>query len=122
MGHAAAGKLDEVKLAWKPGASICVVMAAKGYPGDFEKGKQITGLAEAGVVPGVTVFHAGTKRDGAIYYTSSGRALGVSAIGPSLDEAAKAAYEAVGKINFEGVHFRRDIGRGSAKGRAARGE
>ena len=118
---AATGKLDQAKLAWKPGASICVVMVSKGYPGEFEKGKVISGLAEAGTIPGVTVFHAGTKREGATYYTSSGRVLGVSATGSSVKEAAMGAYKALEKISFEGAHFRTDIGR-SAKGRAARGE
>ncbi len=119
---ATAGKLSHVKLAWKAGASVCVVMTAKGYPGEFERGKLISGLADAGRIPGVTVFHAGTKREADSYYTSSGRVLGVSAVGPSLEEAAKAAYEAVGRIGFEGAHFRKDIGRVSAKGQAAQGE
>jgi phosphoribosylamine---glycine ligase len=122
MSRAAVGKLDEVRLSWKPGASVCVVIAAKGYPGEPEKGQAITGLPEAGAVPRVTVFHAGTKRERNIYYTSSGRVLGVCATGSSVEEAAKVAYDAVGKIGFEGAHFRKDIGRTSAKGRAARGK
>lgn len=119
---AAANKLGQVKLGWKPGASVCVVMTAGGYPGEFERGKPISGLVEAGSVPGVTLFHAGTRRESHGYYTSSGRVLGVSAHGGSVEEAAKAAYEAVGRISFEGAHFRKDIGRGSVKGRAAQGE
>jgi phosphoribosylamine--glycine ligase len=118
---AATNRLGQVELARKPGASVCVVMAAKGYPGEFEKGKPILGLGEAGRVPGVAIFHGGTVGQGDNYYTSSGRVLGVSAHGRSVEEAAKSAYKAVGKIGFEGAHFRRDIGRAS-KGRAARGE
>jgi phosphoribosylamine--glycine ligase len=122
LNRAAGGKLSQVKLTWKQGASVCVVMASKGYPGEFEKGKLITGVPEARTVPGVTVFHAGTRREGNNYYTSSGRVLGVSAVGASVEEAAKSAYEAVGKISFEGAHFRRDIGRSPARERAAQGE
>jgi phosphoribosylamine--glycine ligase len=119
---AAAGKLDRAKLRWTAGASVCVVMASKGYPGSFDKGKRIIGLEEAEAISGVTVFHAGTKREGDAYYTSSGRVLGVCAAGSSVDEAAKVAYEGVAKISFDGAQFRRDIGRASVRGRAARGQ
>jgi phosphoribosylamine--glycine ligase len=111
----AEGRLDQVPLAWKPGASLCVVMASGGYPGKFGKDIEITGLQEAGEVPNATVFHAGTRRSGESYYTCSGRVLGVTAYGPSLDAARSTAYQAVSKIRFTGAHYRTDIG---APGRA----
>jgi phosphoribosylamine--glycine ligase len=98
-------------LGWRPGASICVVMASGGYPGTYETGKQIEGLDEASSVPGVNVFHAGTRREGDLYYTSSGRVLGVTAVGSTLDEARHSAYAAVEKIQFSGRHYRSDIAR-----------
>src|SRR5579864_6092210 len=88
-------KLDQIKPKWKPGASVCVVMASEGYPGPFETGKKITGLAEAAELPDVAVFHAGTKRDGDSFVTSGGRVLGVTAAAESLPLAIHKAYEAV---------------------------
>ena len=105
----AEGRLDQVKMAWKPGASLCVVMASGGYPGTFEMGREITGLDDAAKVPNAVVFHAGTKREGHNYYTCSGRVLGVTATGPSLDSARATAYAAVKKIHFSGAHYRTDI-------------
>jgi phosphoribosylamine---glycine ligase len=119
---AAAGKVDRATFGWRAEASVCIVMASRGYPGSFGKGKGIRGLEEVEALPGVIVFHAGTTRENSSYYTSSGRVLGVCATGSSVDEAADAAYEAVGKISFDGAHFRKDIGRASARGRSARGE
>jgi phosphoribosylamine---glycine ligase len=109
--QAAAGKLDAAKLRWKPGASVCIVLASGGYPGKFETGKKIEGLANAEKLRGAKVFHAGTRRDGDSIVTSGGRVLGVTAAAASLDAALAAAYEAVGKINFEGMHYRKDIAR-----------
>ena len=106
----ASRKLDTIKPAWKPGASVCVVMASGGYPGAFETGKKITGLVEAASLPDVAVFHAGTKRDGDSIVTSGGRVLGVTAIGDSLPQAIRKAYEATGKIRFDGAQCRTDIG------------
>jgi phosphoribosylamine---glycine ligase len=102
--------LDRFKPAWKPGASVCVVMASGGYPDSFEKGKKITGLAEAEALPDVAVFHAGTKHDGDSIVTSGGRVLGVTAAADSLPLAIYKAYEAVDKIHFEGAQCRSDIG------------
>jgi len=126
MEAAASRKLHEFKPAWKPGASVCVVMASGGYPGSFETGKKIEGLADAKALPGVAVFHAGTKREGDSIVTSGGRVLGVTATAPSLEQAIAKAYQAVDKIQFEGAHFRTDIGaKGLAKllpaGEAPRG-
>ena len=116
----ASRKLDRVKPAWKPGASVCVVMASDGYPGSFETGKQITGLAEAAALPDVAVFHAGTKRDGDSVVTNGGRVLGVTASADSLPQAIHKAYEAVHKIHFDGAHCRTDIGaKGSLQTRVA---
>ncbi len=109
LAQVAAGKLDAAKLRWKPGASVCIVLASGGYPGKFEIGKKIEGLANAEKIRGAKVFHAGTKRDGDSIVTSGGRVLGVTAAAASLDAALAAAYEAAGKIHFEGMHYRKDI-------------
>ena len=106
----ASRSLDKIKPAWKPGASVCVVMASNGYPGTFEAGKKITGLAEASALPDVAVFHAGTKREGDSIVTSGGRVLGVTAAADSLPRAIQKAYEATCKIHFDGAQCRNDIG------------
>jgi len=115
----AEGRLDGVRVAWKAGASICVVMASRGYPGNYQAGCEITGLDEAAAVPGAAVFHAGTKREGRSYYTCSGRVLGVTAAGPSLDSARQTAYQAVRKIQFLGAHYRTDIAASPDRARVA---
>jgi phosphoribosylamine---glycine ligase len=117
---AAARQLQHFKPAWKPGASVCVVMSSGGYPGSYETGKKITGLEEANAMPDVAVFHAGTKRDGESIVTSGGRVLGVTARAASLEQAIQKAYAAVHKIHFEGAQFRTDIGaRGIIHSRSA---
>ncbi len=114
----ASRKLCTIKPAWKPGASVCVVMASGGYPGSIETGKEITGLAEAAQLPDVAVFHAGTKRDGDSIVTSGGRVLGVTAMADSLPLAIQKAYEATSKIHFDGAQCRSDIGaKGDLRGR-----
>jgi phosphoribosylamine--glycine ligase len=115
----AEGRLDRLAIAWKPGASICVVMASGGYPGAYKTGMEIKGLEEAAAVPGAVVFHAGTKRESITYYTCSGRVLGVAATGPSLEAARDAAYRAVSNIQFAGAHYRTDIGASSERARVA---
>jgi phosphoribosylamine---glycine ligase len=112
-----AGELNRFDAVWRPGASACIVMTSGGYPGPFETGKKIEGLAEAEETGGAKVFHAGTKREGDVYYTGSGRVLGVTARGKDLSSALAAAYSAVQRIHFDGAHYRRDIG-GSASTRA----
>ncbi|MGZ3443516.1 MAG: phosphoribosylamine--glycine ligase, partial [Polyangia bacterium] len=92
-------------------AAVCVVMASGGYPGAYESGVPILGLDEAGAVDGVTVFHAGTRRDGDRVVTAGGRVLGVTGVGDSVDAARDRAYRAVERIRFTGAHFRRDIGK-----------
>jgi phosphoribosylamine--glycine ligase len=106
----ARGDFSGLNPRWEAPASLCVVLAAGGYPGSYEKGKPIRGLDQASAVPGVTVFHAGTALEGDQVVTSGGRVLSVTAIGETIDEAAERAYEAVAKIAFEGKQFRRDIG------------
>jgi phosphoribosylamine--glycine ligase len=106
------GRLDEFpegRLEWDERPAVCVVMASGGYPGPFQKGKVITGLAEAAKLPDVKVFHAGTKREKDLVLTDGGRVLAVTALGDTLAEAKRNAYEAVGKIHFQGAHYRRDI-------------
>lgn len=105
----AEGRLAGMRLEWSPEAAVCVVMASGGYPGSHAKGLPIHGLAEAGAIPGVKVFHAGTIRKDGQVLTSGGRVLGVTALGSDLQTARNRAYEAVGKICFERVHFRNDI-------------
>ena len=111
LSDVAKGKLQPEKLKWKPGASACVVLASGGYPGKFESGKEIRGLEEAAKLSDVKVLHAGTKRDGTKIVTNGGRVLGVTAVGNSIDAALQKAYEAAGRIHFDGMHYRRDIGR-----------
>jgi len=105
----ASGTLAKHELKWKSEASVCVIMASGGYPGNYPKGKPILGLAEATKLPHTKVFHAGTAlKDGQIV-TNGGRVLGVTALGKDLRAAQAAAYAAVETIQFEGAHFRRDI-------------
>jgi len=94
---------------WSPDPTVCVVMASGGYPGAFEAGKLITGIEDAERLPGVKVFHAGTNRRDNMYYTSGGRVLGVTSRGKDLPEAVERGYDAVMKIRFEGMHYRKDI-------------
>ncbi len=95
---------------WFDGATVCVVVASGGYPGSFMRGHQIRGLAEAGALPRVKVFHAGTQLENDTFVTHGGRVLGVTASGLDLPDAIRRAYEAVGKIHFQGMHYRKDIG------------
>ncbi|MDQ6630550.1 MAG: phosphoribosylamine--glycine ligase, partial [Verrucomicrobiota bacterium] len=103
------GTLDNVAMKWGPMASVCVVMASRGYPGNYAKGKIISGLDDAKLLPNTKVFHAGTARDGKNIVTNGGRVLGVTAWAENLGTAQEAAYGAVEKIEFDGAHFRRDI-------------
>ena len=103
------GTLGKVELKWSPMASVCVVMASGGYPGSYAKGKPILGLAEVAKLPNTKVFHAGTAKSGDQIVTNGGRVLGVTTWAKDLKAAQAAAYTAVGKIHFDGAHFRRDI-------------
>ncbi len=101
--------LEEITLQWNPDPAVCVVMASGGYPGSYEKGKVITGLEEAGKMDNVMVFHAGTAEQDGQIVTNGGRVLGVTATGKTIADAQRLAYEAVGKIHFDGAHYRTDI-------------
>ena len=109
------GRLSEGDLAWSTDAAACVVIASGGYPGDFAKGKEITGLEKAAEFENVKVFHAGTVRTERGLLTSGGRVLGVTAKGPDLTTALGWAYDAAETIQFEGRYYRRDIGARAAK-------
>ncbi len=104
-------RLDTIDLSWSPGVSICVVLAAEGYPDNPRKGAVITGIDEAAKVPGVQVFHAGTRRDeqGRIV-VAGGRVLSITAVGADLNQARQRAYEAEKLILFQGKQARTDIG------------
>jgi phosphoribosylamine--glycine ligase len=110
------GRVSEGDFRWSADASVCVVMASGGYPGAFEAGRRITGLAEAGKLAGVQVFHAGTTKHDDAYFTSGGRVLGVTASGVDLKTAVDRAYQAVARIGFEGAHYRKDIAARALKG------
>lgn len=106
----ASGTLDQLEpLEWDPRPSVCVVMAAEGYPGDYSKGKPIRGLDEAGGLSDVKVFHAGTKITGEHVVTDGGRVLGVTAVGDDLPQAKLHAYQAVKCIRWDGAWCRKDI-------------
>jgi phosphoribosylamine--glycine ligase len=104
------GSLDKTELRWSPGASACVVASSAGYPGSYKTGFPISGLDDAGQVPGVQIFHSGSLQAGGQLLTAGGRVLGVTAAAPSLEEALGRAYQAMDKIHFDGIYFRRDVG------------
>lgn len=110
----AAGTLDAIDVTWSPDASVCVVLAAEGYPEKPVKGAEITGVDEAEAMPGVTVFHAGTKLSGGGLVTNGGRVLSVTARAKTLPEARDLAYQAASKIDFKGKQMRSDIAAGAA--------
>jgi phosphoribosylamine--glycine ligase len=97
-------------LSWDKRACVCVVCASGGYPGDYEKGKEISGLEQAAKIKDVVVFHAGTKKSENKIITSGGRVLGVTGLGNTIKDAIDLTYKAVGKIDFAGMHYRKDIG------------
>lgn len=96
-------------IAWKPAVSTCVVIAAGGYPGNYQKGQKITGIEEAEAL-GAKVFHAGTQLKQQKLVTDGGRVLGVTAIGDNFEDAIAQAYQAVDCIKFDEMYYRRDIG------------
>jgi phosphoribosylamine--glycine ligase len=112
------GRVSDGLFHWSSGASCCVVLASGGYPGSFLSGKMISGLDAASELPNVKVFHAGTTRRDDAFYSSGGRVLGVTARAPSLKDAIAHAYQAVEKIKFEDMYYRKDIGARALKSRA----
>jgi phosphoribosylamine--glycine ligase len=109
MESSIAGRVSAGDFRWSADPAVCVVMASGGYPGAFEAGKPIFGIDEAERIYGVKVFHAGTNRRDNTYYTTGGRVLGVTARGSDLPDAVERVYDAVMKIRFEGMHYRKDI-------------
>ncbi len=108
---ASRGELVKVKnLSWDNRACVCVVCASGGYPGGYLKDKEICGLEAAEKLKDIVVFHAGTKKVGTKILTNGGRVLGVTGLGATIEDAINKTYKAISKINFEGMHFRRDIG------------
>lgn len=108
-------QLDPAKLRWKPGASVCVVMASGGYPGPFDAGREIDGLGGNTMQGPGLVFQAGTRKDGAKYYTNGGRVLGIAAAADSVATATAKCYELCSSISFAGHHYRKDIAASFAK-------
>lgn len=109
------GTLSDLSIDWDPRPAVCVVMASQGYPGNYEKGKVIQGLATVSKMKDVTVFHAGTAIKGDRVVTNGGRVLGVTALGSDHRQAIERAYAAMTPIKWEGVYFRKDIGRKALK-------
>ncbi|MFC1764583.1 phosphoribosylamine--glycine ligase, partial [Planctomycetota bacterium] len=104
------GRLDEITLEWESRSAVCVVLSSGGYPGDYEKGKVITGIDQAEKLGDVKVFHAGTTTSDGQIVTNGGRVLGVTALGQDTQAAQTRAYEAVDLVQFDGAYCRRDIG------------
>jgi phosphoribosylamine--glycine ligase len=104
------GVLDRVSVRWRDDSALSVVMAAKGYPGAYATGSEIGGLEAAATLPGVEIFHAGTRRDGKKILAAGGRVLAVTALGRSVGEAQACAYEAVDRVDWPQGFCRRDIG------------
>ena len=104
-------RLADVKVEFSDGAAACVILASGGYPQKYQTGFEIHGLDAMGQAPGVTVYHAGTRLEDGKFLTSGGRVLGVTAVGSDLSEALARSYAAAEKIVFEGVHYRKDVGK-----------
>jgi phosphoribosylamine--glycine ligase len=113
--HILEGKLDKIKVEWDKRAAVCVVLASKGYPGDYEKGTEISGLADTKALKDAVVFHAGTSIKGGKVVTSGGRVLGVTAMADTIELAINRAYSVVHMVKFDGMHYRSDIGRKALK-------
>jgi len=106
----AQGDISSITLEWHDKAAVCVVMAAGGYPGDYRKGDEITGLDKAAAIDDLFVFHAGTARKEGSFVTNGGRVLGVTALGTTVRDAIARAYDGVAAITWPGVQYRTDIG------------
>jgi len=115
MEHCVNHSLDEVEpMKWSSRTAVCVVMASKGYPSSYEKGKVINGLDKIRTNT-VCVFHAGTARKNGDVVTNGGRVLGVTALGDGIENAIKNAYNAVSMITWDGAYYRTDIGKSALK-------
>jgi phosphoribosylamine--glycine ligase len=109
------GGLDKCRIEVDKRFAVCVVMAAEGYPGSYKKGMELAGLDDARRLKDVEVFHSGTAEKNGKLVTNGGRVLGVTALGDTIYKAIEKAYEAAGKISFNGVHYRSDIGQKAVK-------
>ncbi|NIO11228.1 MAG: phosphoribosylamine--glycine ligase [Deltaproteobacteria bacterium] len=116
------GRLNEVEAEWHDSSSVCVVLCSQGYPGAYEKGKEIRGLDRMKQWKEGFVFHSGTAKKDGRWYTSGGRVLGVTALGESIDEAVREVYQAARQIGWEGVHYRKDIASRALTHPRAKGE
>jgi phosphoribosylamine--glycine ligase len=112
------GKLDQIELSWDPRPALCVVASSRGYPGSYETGDVITGIDDADSMREVKVFHAGTsqREHGGPIVTNGGRVLAVTALADTIADAKARAYEAIKKIHFDGMHYRKDIGHRAIRG------
>jgi phosphoribosylamine--glycine ligase len=109
------GGVAKEEIQWYDDASVCVVMASKGYPGDYKKGFPIYRIDEVNSMDGVMVFHSGTARDDGNIVANGGRVLGVTALGGTIPEAISKAYKAVSHIDNESLQYRADIGKKALK-------
>ncbi len=112
----AEGRLDQITLEWDPRPALCVVAASGGYPGKYKNDIPITGIEKADALSDVKVFLAGTKSDGKRILTDGGRVLSVCALGDTIADAQRRAYEAIKHVQFEGMHYRKDIGHHAMRG------
>jgi phosphoribosylamine--glycine ligase len=110
-------RLSDIRIEWKPDPAVCVVVSSEGYPGKYRKGDVITGIEEADKLDSVQVFHSGTAFSDNKIVTAGGRVLGVTATGPDIASARAGAYNAIQRIYFEGMHFRKDIADRALKSR-----
>jgi phosphoribosylamine--glycine ligase len=107
----AEGQLKDAKIEWTKEPAVCVVVASRGYPDSVETGQEIRGLEGLAGESDVVVYHAATARQDGKLLTVGGRVLGLTALGANLDAAVARAYEAVGRVSFDGMQYRRDIGK-----------
>jgi len=103
-------RLSALKVTWKPESAVCIVMASGGYPGNYEKGREISGLDKAAKIKDVMVFHSGTAMKNGTFVTDGGRVLGVTGLGSTVAAAIDNAYRGAREIHFDGAHYRSDIG------------
>jgi phosphoribosylamine--glycine ligase len=103
-------RLSALTITWKPESAVCIVIASGGYPGKYEKGREITGLDKAARIKDVMVFHSGTAMRSGKVVTDGGRVLGVTGLGPTVAAAIDRAYQGAREISFDGAHYRKDIG------------
>ncbi len=103
-------RLDKIKIKWSKKKAICVILASGGYPGKYEKGKEIKGLDKIEQIKDIMVFHGGTVFNESGFFTNGGRVLGITALGDTLPGAMESVYKAIDKIDFAGMHYRKDIG------------